>query len=57
MNNRIITLGKSEIRVNKLYFLRNNHIYNGKIVHNNILNGELTIGFDVNEFFPFEVIK
>lgn len=40
-------LGKTSIRVSKLYFLRNNHIYNGKIIFNKILNGEFTLGFEI----------
>lgn len=50
-------LGKTSIRVSKLYFLRNNHIYNGKIMYNKILNGEFTLGFEVQQNFPFEVIE
>jgi hypothetical protein len=33
LNNRITLIGISFIRVNRLHFLRNNHIYNGTISH------------------------
>lgn len=56
-NNHITTLGISYIRVNRLYFLRNNHIYNGIIAHDNNLFGEFTLGFEIEEDCPFEVIR
>lgn len=55
--NRIKMIGKSQIRISRLFFLRNNHIYNGRIVYNNISNGEFTIGFEIEEYFPFQAIK
>ena len=42
--------------MNRLYFLRGNHIYNGTIGHENTLSGEFTLGFKIGESCPFEII-
>jgi hypothetical protein len=57
VDNKITTIGKSSIRISKLYFLRNNHLYNGKVVYNHIMSGEYILGFEMSESRPFHVIE
>lgn len=57
IDNKISLIGKSKIRFSKLFFIRNNHIYNGKIEHNHTLSGQFTLGFQVKEHFPFQIVE
>lgn len=49
-------IGETAVRISRLFFLRNNHIYNGTITKEDIIYGEFTLGFEVYENYPFEVI-
>lgn len=50
-------IGETAVRISRLFFLRNNHIYNGTITKEDIIYGEFTLGFEVYENYPFEVIE
>lgn len=47
LNNKIFLMGKASIRISKLFFLRNNHIYNSSITHNGKVHCEFTLGFQI----------
>ena len=57
MNNQTKLLGKAVLRLKKLIFLRNNHIYNGRILYDDIINGEFTLSFNVFENIPFQIVE
>ena len=45
---RAVRMGMAVIRFSKLYFLRNNHRYNGDLVKDERVMGQIAIGFKLH---------